>query len=435
MSRTAPAAPSPAPRPDRRTELLAGATTFVTMAYIIVVNPAILAKAGLPRGPAMTATILAAAVGTLLMGLYARRPFAVAPYMGENAFVAFTVVGMLGFTWQQALGAVLLGGVLFVLLTVTGARAGLARALPGGLKAAFVVGIGLFLAFVGLNETGLVTAGVPGAPVRAGDLGAASSLLALGGLLLMVVLMQRRVPGALLLGILVTTLAGMAVGAAPWPERLLDTPPDIRPVLLQVDLHGALSWRFLPVVLTVFVLDFVDTMGTLIGVGWRAGLLDEHGNLPDMDKPLLCDAVATVAGALLGTTTTGTYIESAAGVEAGGRTGLTAVTTGLLFLAALWFAPLLTAVPAFAYGPALIVVGMQMLGAAREIDTGDVTELAPAFLTVAGMVFTYNLGVGLTAGLLLWPLLKLLSGRAHEVPGGMWALGGLAAAYYLFGVR
>lgn len=424
----------PAPTSTRR-ELLAGATTFVTMAYIVVVNPAILARAGMPEGPAMTATILAAFVGTLLMGVYARLPFAVAPYMGENAFVAFTVVGVLGFTWQQALGAVLLGGVLFVLLTITGARGWLARALPGSLKAAFVVGIGLFLAFIGLGETGLVTLGVPGAPVRVGDLGALSSLLAVGGLLLMLALMQRRVPGALLIGIFATAAVGFAVGAAEAPARLVGTPPDIRPVLLHVDLHGALTWRFLPVVLTVFVLDFVDTMGTLIGVGWRAGLLDEQGNLPDMDRPLLCDAVATVTGALLGTTTTGTYIESAAGVEAGGRTGLTAVTTALLFLAALWFAPLLTAIPAFAYGPALVVVGMQMLGAAREIDTDDIGELAPAFVTIAGMAFTYNLGIGMTAGLLLWPLLKLLGGRAREVPGGMWVLGGLAGAYYLFGVK
>ncbi len=415
-----------------RREITAGATTFVTMAYIIVVNPKILEGAGMPFGPVMAATIAAAFIGTLAMGFYARRPFAVAPYMGANAFIAVTVVGALGHTWQQALGAVLIGGVLFVLLTILGIRAWLASSLPEGLKIAFVVGIGFFLAFVGLNSAGLVQLGVPGSPVQMGDFRDPGVLLAVGCLLLTGVLLLKRIPGAVLIGILATAAAGFLCGEAPLPDKILGPPPDPRPVLLALDLRGALTWDFFPIVLTVFVMDFVDTMGTLLGVSYRAGLLDERGELPEVETPLLCDAGATVAGALLGTTTTGTYLESAAGIEAGGRTGLTAVTTGLLFLTALFLAPLFGAVPGFAYGPALVIVGMLMMGSFGRLAADDLTELLPAFITIALMSFTLNLAVGLTAGFVTWPLFKLLAGRRREVPPGLWVLGGLSFLFYVF---
>lgn len=415
-----------------RREIIGGITTFITMAYIIIVNPAILQAAGIPRGPSMVATILAAAFGTLIMGFYANRPFAIAPYMGENAFVAFTVVKVLGYSWQTALGAIFIGGVLFTLLTIFRLRSWLANSIPQGLKFSFAAGIGLFLAFIGLNETGLVALGSPGAPVRLGQVTSVPVLLAIFCFLLMGVLLIKRVRGALLLSIVTTTILAFIFGVAKVPDKVVSMPPSLGPIFLKLDILGALTWGFFAVILTVFVMDFVDTMGTLIGVSARAGFLDERGNLPEVEKPMLADALATVVGALLGTTTTGTYIESAAGIEEGGRTGLTAVVTAIMFLLALFFAPFFTAVPAMAYGPALMVVGLLMLSPIALIKFEDYTELIPAFMTVVLMSFTFNIGVGMTAGFVLYPFFKLISGRAREVHPGMWVLGVLSLLFYIF---
>ena len=417
---------------DVRTEVLAGVTTFLTMAYIIIVNPAILQAAGIPKGPSMVATILSAAFGTLVMGFYANRPFAIAPYMGENAFIAYTVVKVLGYSWQTALGAIFIGGVLFTVLTVLRVRTWLVEAIPQSLKYSFAVGIGLFLTFIGLNDAGIVRLGVPGAPVKVGDLGSPAALLAVLGFVLMAALLVRRVRAAILISILSVTALSFLLGVTKAPESLVGLPPSLSPIFLKLDILGALTWGFFAVILTVFVMDFVDTMGTLIGLSARAGLLDEKGNLPQIERPMLADALATVVGALLGTTTTGTYIESAAGIEAGGRTGLTAVVVAVLFLLALFFAPLFTSVPPHAYGPALVMVGLMMLEPIRRIDFSDYTELVPAFAVVALMSFTYNLGVGMTAGFVLYPLLKTLAGRAREVPAGAWVLGGLSLLFYIF---
>ncbi len=417
---------------DWRTEILAGLTTFVTMAYIIIVNPAILAAAGIPKGPSMVATILSAAFGTLIMGLYARRPFAIAPYMGENAFVAFTVVKVLGYSWQTALGAIFIGGVLFTLMTLFRIRSWLAESIPQNLKISFSVGIGLFLTFIGLNETGLVVLGTPGAPVRIGDITQPSALLAILGFLSIAILLMFRVRGAILLGILGVTVISYLTGVSKPPESLVSAPPSLAPIFLKLDVFGALTWGFFSVILTVFVMDFVDTLGTLIGVSARAGLLDENGNLPEIEKPMLADALATVVGALLGTTTTGTYVESAAGIEEGGKSGMTAVVVAFLFLLSLFFAPFFTSVPAHAYGPALIVVGLMMLQSTSQLRTDDFTEYVPAFAVVVLMSFTYNLGVGMTSGFVLHPLLKLVSGKAREVKTGMWVLGVLSFLFYVF---
>jgi len=415
-----------------RQETVAGITTFLTMAYIIIVNPAILSAAGIPRGSSMVATILSAAFGTAFMGLYAGRPFAIAPYMGENAFLAFTVVNVMGYSWQVALGAVFIAGVLFTLLTVFRIRSWLAEALPASLKYSFAVGIGLFLAFIGLNQTELVRIGVPGAPVALGAMSRPSALLALFCFFLVVLLVARRVPGAILLGILATTLLSFLAGVSPAPPRWVSLPPDPRPILLKLDLAGALSVRFFPVVLIVFVMAFVDTVGTLIGLSARADLLDDKGNLPDIEKPMLADALSTVVAPLLGTTTTGVYIESAAGIEEGGRTGFTCLVVAFLFLLSLFFAPLFTAVPPHAYGSVLIVIGIFMIRPVTKIDFEDYTELVPAFLTIVLMSFTFNIGVGMTAGLLSYPLLKTLSGRIREVAPGMWVLAVMSLCFYLF---
>jgi AGZA family xanthine/uracil permease-like MFS transporter len=414
-----------------RREATAALATFLTMAYIVVVNPAVLEAAGMPRGASTTATILTAALGTLVMGLYARRPFAIAPYMGENAFVAVTVVQGMGFPWPTALGAIFLAGVAFTLLTLFRVRGWLANAIPPSLKHSFAVGIGLFLAFIGLNDAGIVVAGGPGHPVALGALDQPAPLLAVFGFLLTVWLLARRVPGALLAGILATTALSMLVGATPVPREWVAAPPSLAPVFGKLDVAGALSPRALPVVLVVFVMAFVDTIGTLIGLSARAGLLDERGNLPDIEKPMMADALANLAAPVLGTTTSGAYIESAAGIEEGGRTGLTAVFVAVLFLATLFLVPLAGSVPPHAYGTTLVVIGILMVAPVAKLDFADLTELVPAFLTIVLTAFTYNLGVGMTAGLVVYPVLKVATGRAREVPPALWLLALLALAFYV----
>jgi AGZA family xanthine/uracil permease-like MFS transporter len=439
-----------------RREVTGGATTFATMAYIAVVNPAILSFAGIPAGPSTVATLLTAASGTLLMGLYANRPIAVAPYMGENAFIAFGLAG-LGITWQERLGAVFLAGVAFAAITLLGVRARLAASISPSMKHAFGAAIGLFLAFIGLYETGIVTSaargmpsaalagpdgllGAPPVPVKIGDVGAREPLLAVLGIVVTGALLVRRVPAAILLGIAATALAGAALGLAKAPAAAVALPfsgdLSLAPVALQLDIPGALRPAFLPVLLTLLLMSFFDTLGTLVAVGHAAGLADERGDIPEIEKPMLVDAAACAFAGLVGTSTSGAYIESATGIREGARTGLAAVATAALFLLALFFVPLLEPLQrlTFAYGPALVVVGVLMTGSARRVDFDDLTEALPAVLTIALVVFTYNIADGLTAGLLLHPAMKLLAGRAREVPAGGWALAALSAAYYGAGV-
>lgn len=415
-----------------RQEILAGVTTFLTMAYIIIVNPAILENAGIPRGPSITATILAAVFGTTVMALWARRPFAIAPYMSENAFIAFVVVKVMGYTWQVALGAVFIAGVLFALLTVFKVRSWLAESIPMSLKASFAVGIGLFLTFIGLNETGLVVLGVPGAPVRLGNIGQPSVLLAVAGFMLVIVLLARRVPGALVIGIIATTAGSIFLGITPLPASFISLPPSLEPIMFKLDIAGALTPQFFPVVMVIFIMAFLDTIGTLIGLSMRADLLDEKGNLPEIERPMMADALATIAAPLLGTSTTGAYIESAAGIEEGGRTGFSALVVAALFALSLFFAPLFTIVPPHAYGIALIVIGSFMINPITQIDFNDLTELIPAFLTIVLMIFTYNIGVGMTAGMITYVLLKVGTGRASELKAGMWVLALLSVSLFVF---
>lgn len=415
-----------------RQEAVAGVTTFATMAYIIIVNPKILEAAGIPFGPSMTATILSAFFGTLAMGVYAKRPFAVAPYMGENAFIAFTVVKVMGYSWETALGAIFIGGLLFTILTLLKVRGWLVNSIPESLKIGFVVGIGLFLTFIGLNETGIVSLGVPGAPVHVGNFTEPSIVLAISGFFLISFLMIRKVKGAILIGILAVTFLSFFFGTADLPDKWVSMPPGISSVFLKLDVAGALTWGFFSVILTILVMDFVDTMGTLIAVSYRAGLLDKEGNLPEIEKPMLCDSLATVVASVLGTTTTGTYIESAAGIEAGGKSGLTAVVTAFMFLLALFFSPFFIAIPSYAYGPALIIVGMLMLSPISRINFSDLSEVIPAFCVIVLMSFTYNIGIGMTAGFVSYPLIKTVSGRYKEVPAGLWVLGAVSLLFFIF---
>ena len=413
-------------------ETVAGVTTFVTMSYIIVVNPAVLALAGIPAAPSMVATIFICVIGCLLMGLYANRPFAIGPYMGENAFIAFTVVQVLHFTWQQALGAVLIAGIIFILMTVLRLRQFLVDAVPSGLRYSFAVGIGLFLTFIGLNQTGIVMLGVAGAPVKTGELTSLPVLVAIIGFVLMTVLVIRHVPGAILISIIATAFLAFALKVAAPPAHWMSMPPSIRPILFQFDLRGALSWAFFPVVLTIFIMAFVDTMGTLIGLSARAGFLDADGNLPQIERPMLADALSTTVAALIGTTTSGAYVESATGIEAGGRSGFASVVTAACFMLALFFSPFASAIPKQAYGPALIMVGSFMLAPVAKIRFDDMSEVLPAFVVIALMIFTYNIGVGITAGFVLYPFCKLVTGRVGEVKPGLWALAALSLLYFVF---
>jgi adenine/guanine/hypoxanthine permease len=415
-----------------RREIAGGVTTFLTMSYIVVVNPAILRAAGMPVEASLVATILTAVFGSVIMALYANRPFAIAPYMGENAFVAYTVVQALGYRWQEALAAVFLGGLFFLLLTVLRLRAWLIRAVPESLRYSFAAGIGLFLAFVGLNESGIVALGGPGAPVKAGVLTSPPVLLAVFGFVVLALLMIRRVPGAILLGMAITTAAGMLAGLVRPPHVWMGRPPGLGPLLLNLDFSRAFTWGFFPVVLTVFVMAFADTMGTLIGVSARAGFLDEKGELPQIERPMLADALSTVFAPLVGTTTAGAFVESATGIEAGGRTGFTALVTAGCFLLTLFFAPAVAAVPRQAYGPALILVGLLMLAPITRLPFDDLTEAIPAFAVVGLMSFTYNIGIGITAGLALYPLCKLAAGRPKEVAGGLWVLGLVSLLFFVF---
>jgi adenine/guanine/hypoxanthine permease len=414
-----------------RQETVAGVTTFLTMAYIIIVNPAILESIGIPKGASITATIITAVFGTLVMAFYARRPFAVAPYMGENAFIVFTVVKGMGFPWQTAFGAIFLAGALFTVLTVFRVRSWLANAIPRSLKQSFAIGIGLFLTFIGLNEIGFVSIGVPGAPVALGNIGKASTLLAVCGFLLTAWMLVKKLPGALIAGILVTTALSILSGVTPVPEQLLSSPPSLTPILGQLDIRGALTLKALPVVVIIFVMVFVDTIGTLIGLSSRAGLLDADGNLPEIEKPMLADALANLVAPLLGTTTSGAYVESAAGIEEGGRTGFTALVVAVLFALSLFLAPIFTAIPPHAYGIALVAIGLLMIAPITEMQFTDTTELLPALLTIVLISFTYNIGVGMTAGLLFYPVLKLITGRVREVPPPLWILAALSLGFYL----
>ncbi len=439
-----------------RREVLGGVTTFVTMAYIIVVNPAILSFAGIPTGPSTVATILSAVFGCLLMGVYANRPIAVVPYMGENAFIAFGLAS-LGIGWQQRLGTVFLGGALFVLLTAFRLRSWLANSISSSMKHSFAVGIGLFLAFIGLYETGIVTSSVaglpvevvvhgakvlsaPDVPVRIGNLRDPQVLLAIFGFLLIAALLYWRVRGGILLGIVLTATAGYAVGFGRAPKALVGVPftgeYDLSQIALKLDIVGVLQLSFLPILLTLFLMSFLDTLGTLVGVGVAGGMLDERGNFPDIERPMMVDALTCMFSGLVGTSTSGAYIESATGIREGARTGLAAVVTGLLFAASLFFVPLIEPLQnlRFAYGPALIAVGVLMLGSVRKIEFDDLTESVPAFVTITMMLFTYNIANGLTAGLVAYPVVKATAGRFRELNWGAAVLGLLCLVYYVFGL-
>ncbi|MET3917618.1 AGZA family xanthine/uracil permease-like MFS transporter [Variovorax sp. OAS795] len=408
-----------------RTEVIAGLTTFLTMAYIIFVNPSILGDAGMPKGAVFVATCLIAALGTLIMGLYANYPIAMAPGMGLNAYFAYVVVLGMGYTWQVALGAVFISGCLFLIVTVTGLRELFIQGIPHSLRTAITVGIGMFLALIALKSAGVVAAS-PATFVTLGDLHSAPVVLATLGFLVIVVLDRLKVRGAILIGIMLVTVLSFFFGGNKF-HGVFDAPPSIAPTFMQLDILGALKGGILNVVLVFFLVEMFDATGTLMGVAKRAGLL-VPGKMERMNKALLADSGAIFAGSLLGTSSTTAYVESAAGVQAGGRTGLTAVVVAVLFLACLMISPLAGSVPAYATAPALLFVGCLMLRDLVELEWEDTTEVIPAVVTALAMPFTYSIANGLAFGFITYAVLKLFTGRAREVHAMVWVI----AAIFLF---
>ena len=416
-----------------RTELVAGLTTFLTMAYIIFVNPDILAAAGMDKGAVFVATCIAAAIGTLIMGLYANYPIALAPGMGLNAFFAFVVVKGMGVPWPVALGAVFVSGVLFLILSVLPVREWIINSIPRSQKLAIAAGIGLFLGFIGLKSAGIIVAS-PATFVTAGDLTAWPAVLAALGFAVIVALEYRKVPGAIIIGIIAVTLAGIILGIAEAPTAVIDLPPSIAPTLFAMDLGGVFTLAMATMLILVFsflLVDLFDTAGTLIGLAHQAGLLDENGHLPRLGRALIADSTATVAGAALGTSTTTSYIESAAGIKAGGRTGLTAVAVAVLFLLALLFAPVATSIPAFATAPAILYVACIMARSIAEIDWDDITEYVPAVITTLSMPLTFSIATGIGFGFVSYAVIKLLCGRQRDAGPAVLLIAALLLVYFI----
>jgi AGZA family xanthine/uracil permease-like MFS transporter len=398
---------------DVRTEVIAGFTTFLTMAYIVFVNPSILALTGMDFNAVFVATCLAAAMGTAIMALVANYPIALAPGMGLNAYFTFTVVQGVGVPWQTALGAVFISGIIFLIVSLFKVREAIVNAIPHSLKLAISAGVGMFLAIIALKNAGVVV-GSPATLVTLGNIHAPQTLLAILGFFMIVAMEYRKIHGSIIIAILTITLLSIAMGLSEF-KGVFSMPPSMAPTFMQMDLAGALNAGLLGVIFVFFFVDLFDTTGTLIGVSHRAGLLDKDGKLPRLKKALLADSVAITAGAAMGTSSTTAYIESAAGTAVGGRTGLTALVVSLLFLAALWFSPLAATVPAYATAPALCYVAVLMARGLAEIEWDDLTESAPAVMTAFAMPFTFSIADGIAFGFISYTVIKLLAGRYKDL--------------------
>jgi adenine/guanine/hypoxanthine permease len=398
-----------------RTEVLAGITTFMTMAYILAVNPDILSATGMDKNALFSATALSALIATVVMALVARLPFALAPGMGLNAFFAFTVVLGMGHSWQFALTAVFIEGIIFLILTAFNIRELIVNSIPMSVKHAVSAGIGLFIAFIGLHNAGVIIQN-DATIVALGSMGSPSVLIALGGIIVTAVLLALKVKGALLIGIFVATVAGLPAGVTHMPEgHLVSTPPSLSPIFFKFEFSQIFTLDMLIVLFTFLFVDMFDTVGTLVGVSDKAGMLDKEGRIPRVKQALFADSIGTTVGAILGTSTVTTYVESASGVAEGGKTGLTSLTTAGLFLIALFFAPLFTMVPPAATAPALVLVGFFMMSPILKINFDDFTEAIPAFITILMMPLTYSIAEGIVFGMLSYVLLKLFTGKVKDV--------------------
>ncbi|MFL2528465.1 MAG: NCS2 family permease [Candidatus Azotimanducaceae bacterium] len=411
-------------------EILAGLTTFMAMAYIIFVNPQMMADAGMDYGASFVATCIAAAIACFLMGLYANWPVGLAPGMGLNAFFTYTIVGEMGYSWQVALGAVFLAGILFVLMSITRLRAWMLESIPKDLRIAMGVGVGLFIGIIGLMNGGII-ADHPATLLTLGDLSTPQPLMACLGFLIIMGLAVRNIPGAIILGILSITVIALVTGHAEY-QGLVSAPPSIAPTIAQLDIRGALEITMVSVILAILFVNLFDTAGTLMGVASRAGLMDSEGNIKDIDRALKADSTSSVAGAFFGCSPVTSYVESAAGVSAGGRTGLTACTVGLLFLFAIFFAPLAGMVPAFATAGALIYVALVMMGGMRDLDWNSPTNLLPALIMILMIPLSFSIAHGIAVGFISYVVLKVSAGKTEEINVGIWFLAIIFAAKFAF---
>ena len=413
-----------------KTEVLAGFTTFLTMAYIIFVNPAILSQTGMDFNAVFVATCVAAAIGTMVMGLVANYPIALAPGMGLNAYFTFAVVKGMGVPWETALGAVFISGVIFVIITSLKIREQIVNAIPHSLKLAISAGVGLFLAIIGLKGAGVIT-GSEATMVTLGNVAAPTTLLAVFGFFVIVALEYRKVTGAIIIGVLLVTLLSVLLGMTEF-KGVFAAPPSIEPTFMKMDIASAINAGLIGVIFIFFFIDLFDTTGTLIGVSHRAGLLDKDGKLPRLKRALFADSTAIMAGGVLGTSSVTAYVESAAGTSVGGRTGLTAVVVALLFLAALFLSPLAGTVPAYATAPALCYVAVLMTRGLAEIDWDDLTESAPAVITAVGMPFTYSIADGIAFGFISYAVIKVLAGRFRDLSPMVLVIAALFAVKFAF---
>lgn len=396
-----------------KTEVIAGFTTFLTMAYIILVNPLILSSTGMDLNAVFVATCLAAALGTAIMGLVANYPIALAPGMGLNAYFTFSVVKGMGLSWETALGAVFISGIVFLAVSLFKVREAIVNAIPQSLKFAISAGVGMFLAIIALKNAGVI-APHPETYLTLGDIHKPTALLAIFGFFLIVALEYRKVPGSIIIGILVVTVLSIALGLSPF-KGIVAPVPSMAPTFMAMDIQGALHAGLIGVIFVFFFVDLFDTTGTLVGVSHRAGLLDKDGKLPRLKRALMADSIAITAGAAMGTSSTTAYIESAAGTAVGGRTGLTAVVVAVLFLAALWLSPLAATVPAYATAPALCYVAVLMARGLAEIEWNDLTESAPAVMTALAMPFTFSIADGIAFGFISYAVIKILAGRFSDL--------------------
>lgn len=414
-----------------RTEIVAGITTFLTMSYILAVNPSMFGLLeGMPAGAVFTTTALAAIIGTLAMAFLAKLPFGLAPGMGLNAFFVFTVCMGMGYSWQFALTAVFIEGILFIIMTITNIREAIVNAIPKNLRYAIGGGIGLFIAFIGMQNAGIIV-NDDATLIALGDITSGTALLALIGLVITGVLYALNVKGAMLIGILVTTVIGIPMGITEF-KGIVSTPESIAPIFCKFEWHNIFTLDMLVIVFTFLFIDLFDTVGTLVGVSTKAKMVDENGRIPNLKQAFMADAIATTAGAMLGTSTTTTYVESAAGVAQGGRTGLTAFSIACCFAIALFFSPLFLSVPVAATAPVLILVGMLMMEPVRNIDFDDATEAIPAFITLAMMPLAYSISAGIMLGMISYVIINICCGKFKKLTPAMYILAVLFILKYIF---
>lgn len=412
-------------------EIIAGITTFMTMAYILIVNPQILAAAGMNQGAVFTATAISSIVATLIMGFYAKLPFALAPGMGLNAYFAYTVVVLMGYSYQFALTAVLLEGIIFILLTAFNVREAIVDSIPMNIKRAISVGIGLFIALLGLEGAGIVV-GDGATIVGLGHITSGKGLLAIIGIIITGILVARKVKGALFIGMIITAIIGIPMGITSIPDKIISMPPSIGTTFMQFEWSNIFSLDMLIALFTLLFMDMFDTIGTLVGVATKANMLDENGKVPNIKKALLADAIGTTLGACLGTSTVSTFVESAAGVAEGGRTGLTAISTAAMFFLALFLAPLFGIITPAVTASALVIVGLFMMETIKEIDLEDYTEAIPAFLTIIMMPFAYSISDGIVFGVISYIFLKLFSGKVKEISVATYIIGLVFVLKFIF---